>query len=360
MLFALGGVWSVIRGLLISFRSPQAGRVVLGLREAKVRNPVVILDELDRVGGATTNFGDPSAALLDPAQNTHFRDAYVEAPFDLAKVLFIATANDVAKIPPASGPARDHRGAGVHRRREGRHRAALPAVEQLQVNGLAGGFWTLAAAVAHGGRAAEASGAAATRRRLAVEVLDGASATTTRSVAAPASSPSGPLTADGVDVTDAAIEVTEQVPWPRAAERLDAPERLREALDRETRGPRPGEGPSRRLPVGPSCLRGVEAWLACTPSRPRSCASAGHRARAEPLLPGPWSRLSTAGPSGCPWPASRILGAARSAPEAGSVFHTRPTVERCSRSVLASSSMLTASESPCSAACAAAETRCPK
>ena len=75
VLVALGGVWdeSAVRGLPISFRSPQAGRVVLGLRKAKVRNPVMILDEVDKVGGATTNFGDPSAALLevlDPAQNT--------------------------------------------------------------------------------------------------------------------------------------------------------------------------------------------------------------------------------------------------------------------------------------------------
>ncbi|MCY4508347.1 MAG: AAA family ATPase [Acidobacteria bacterium] len=90
----------------------------------------MILDELDKVGGATTNFGDPSAALLevlDPAQNTHFCDAYVEAPFDLSEVLFIATANDVAKIPaPLRDRLENHRGAGVHGRREGRHRAARP------------------------------------------------------------------------------------------------------------------------------------------------------------------------------------------------------------------------------------------
>ncbi len=132
VIVALGGVWdeSAIRGLPISFRSPEAGRIVLGLQEARVRNPVMILDEIDKVGGgATTNFGDPSAALLevlDPAQNTHFRDAYVEAPIDLSEVLFIATANDLAKIPAPLRDRGDHRGARVHGRRKGRHRAAHP------------------------------------------------------------------------------------------------------------------------------------------------------------------------------------------------------------------------------------------
>ena len=210
VLVALGGVWdeSVIRGLPISFRSPQAGRVVLGLREAKVRNPVMILDEVDKVGGATTNFGDPSAALLevlDPAQNTRFRDAYAEAPFDLSEVLFIATANDVAKIP---APLRDRleiiEAPGYTDAEKVDIVRRVLWGEQLEVNGLAGGFWTRTPA-AHGGRAEEASGAAAARPRLAVEVLDGAQAATTPSAAAPASSPSGPLTAGGVEVTDAAI-----------------------------------------------------------------------------------------------------------------------------------------------------------
>ena len=210
VLVALGGVWdeSAVRGLPISFRSPQAGRVVLGLRKAKVRNPVMILDEVDKVGGATTNFGDPSAALLevlDPAQNTHFRDAYLEAPFDLSEVLFIATANDVAKIPAplrdrleiieAPGYTDDEKVDIVRRVLWG---------EQLEVNGLAGGFWTRTSAAAHGGQAEEASGAAPARRRLAVEVLDGEQ-TATPPPAASASSPSGPRTAGGVDVTDAAI-----------------------------------------------------------------------------------------------------------------------------------------------------------
>ena len=109
MVVVLGGVWdeSAIRGLPISFRSPEAGRIVCGLREAKVRNPVMILDEIDKVGDATKNFGDPSAALLellDPEQNTRFRDVYLDVPVDVSEVLFIATANDLAGIP---APLRD-------------------------------------------------------------------------------------------------------------------------------------------------------------------------------------------------------------------------------------------------------------
>ena len=210
VLVALGGVWdeSAVRGLPISFRSPQAGRVVLGLRKAKVRNPVMILDEVDKVGGATTNFGDPSAALLevlDPAQNTHFRDAYVEAPFDLSEVLFIATANDVAKIP---APLRDRleiiEAPGYTDEEKVDIVRRVLWREQLEVNGLAGGFWTRTPAAAHGGQAEKASGAAAARRRSVVEELDGERAATTPA-AAPSSRPSGPRTAGGVEVTDAAI-----------------------------------------------------------------------------------------------------------------------------------------------------------
>ena len=422
VLVALGGVWdeSAVRGLPISFRSPQAGRVVLGLRKAKVRNPVMILDEVDKVGGATTNFGDPSAALLevlDPAQNTHFRDAYVEAPFDLSEVLFIATANDVAKIPAplrdrleiieAPGYTDDEKVDIVRRVLWG---------DQLEVNGLAGGFWTRTAAAAHGGQAE-----APARRRLAVEVLDGEQAATPPP-AASASSPSGPRTAGGVEVTDAAIqavvrshtceggvrhlarklaaicqfvasrrveaggnapvtvvadadeaarldaaglrfsvaeilgpprydalpdhvrdalsrerdrvvglhpadpeaaaaqawiEVMEQVPWRRSAERLDAPGRLRQALDREHvgRGREKDQVLDYLVARQASAERGAAAGAAeilCL------CGSSGtgRTAFARALAAALGRRFVRVSLAGVEKPAG-ILGAARSAPDAG-------------------------------------------
>ena len=427
VLVALGGVWdeSAVRGLPISFRSPMAGRVVLGLRKAKVRNPVMILDEVDKVGGATTNFGDPSAALLevlDPAQNTHFRDAYVETPFDLSEVLFIATANDVAKIPAplrdrleiieAPGYSDDEKVDIVRRVLWG---------EQLEVNGLAGGFWTRTPAAAHGGQAEEASGAAPARRRLAVEVLDGEQAATPPP-AASASSPSGPRPAGGVEVTDAAIravvrshtceggvrhlarqlaaicqfvasrrveaggnarvtvvadadeaarldaaglrfsvaeilgpprydalpdhvrdalsrerdrivglhpadpetaaaqawiEAMEQVPWRRSAERLDTPGRLRQALDREHVGRAREKDQALDYLVArqASAERGADAGVAeilclCGP------AGTGRTAFARALAAALGRRFVRVSLAGVEKPAG-ILGAARSAPDAG-------------------------------------------
>ena len=206
---ALGGVWdeSAIRGLPISFRSPEAGRIVRGLLDAKVRNPVMVLDEIDKVGGATRSFGDPSAALLellDPEQNTHFRDVYVDVPFDLSEVLFIATANDLARIPAplrdrlevieASGYSDDEKVAIVRRK--------LWA-DQLEVNGLsAGAFWTGTPAVTRGEPAAPAA-AAPGRRPPAVEVIEGELTAVTRPGESRAASPPPP--AGGVEMTDAAI-----------------------------------------------------------------------------------------------------------------------------------------------------------
>ena len=206
---ALGGVWdeSAIRGLPISFRSPEAGRIVRGLLDAKVRNPVMVLDEIDKVGGATKSFGDPSAALLellDPEQNTHFRDVYVDVPFDLSEVLFIATANDLAgilaplrdrlEVIEASGYSDDEKVAIVRRK--------LWA-DQLEVNGLsAGAFWTGTPAVIRGEPAAPAA-AAPGRRPPAVEVIEGELTAVTRPGESRAASP--PPTACGVEMTDAAI-----------------------------------------------------------------------------------------------------------------------------------------------------------